>query len=735
MSTALENLSIVRREEWGAGLSDDWPASPNWPPIPHTPQFLVVHHTATANDRGTVSMIRAIWRYHARTQGWGDIRYHYLISQDGTIYEGRWPGDQASNIFVEGGQTMVSNTGKIGVVLLGQFEPGVASPAPGEPTSAALTSLVKLLGAIAYDQNLDPVGQGYQSIEGNTYPLIAGHRNHYPATTCPGGNLYTQLGDIRADVVAEVQRLRDREREEPAERSIDITPAITQMAWGKSVWPDLVWGTAYLYGGAWGDIPYYSLIEFRLPEEIGDRQISKLELFLTGRNANYLRETTGTWQAAVLEGPLRGQTNAAVSFAALQSAPIAAKFSPGLGPDDLGQNKKNHLVIEAANLPAVQAAAKSGYLAIRLAGPGHGRRLFSWQSDGPGAAPLVRISFQAGPRVEPDLADLVVNDITFERGQGDRVRLGALVANIGRVPTTGAVEVAFFVGDQYTTSGLLDPIPAGESRLVRARESLSLTGVHKITAVVDDADSLPEADKQNNTLTEQINFGGQPAPLADVIILEVQLGQTRVIEGEAVTFEAVVKNRGTAPTGDVVGVAFWVDGQYITFGTWQPLAPGAVQNIRAVSTWPAVLGSHTLVAIVDDINRFPEQSEINNRLELDFEVFDRTRDGLSDSIVTWVDFETDQTGQVILTATVKNIGTAPTADVVGVAFLVDDQYVTYGLTQPMAPGTTETVRAVRSLSLRGAHKITAIVDDINRYAELSDENNQLARHIMFATTG
>jgi hypothetical protein len=679
-------------------------------------------------------MIRAIWRYHARTQGWGDIRYHYLISQDGTIYEGRWPGDQASNIFVEGGQTMVSNTGKIGVVLLGQFEPGVSSPAPGEPTPEALTSLVKLLGAIAYDQNFDPVGQGYQAIEGNTYPIISGHRNHYPATTCPGGNLYTPLGDIRADVVAEVQRLRDREREEPAERAIDITPAITQMAWGKSVWPNLVWGTAYLYSGAWGDIPYYSLLEFGLPEEVGNGQITNLELFLTGRNANYLRETTGTWQASVLEEPLRGRTSAAISFEALQSAPVTAVFSPSLGPGDLGQNQKNHLVIDAADLPAVQAAATRGYLSLRLAGPRHGRRLFSWKSDGHGEAPLVRISFQAEPPVEPDLADLVVKDIAFERIEGDQVRLAALVANIGRAQTTGAVEVAFFMGDQYTTFGLLDPIQAGESRPVRAQESLSLTGVHEITAIVDDADSLPEADKQNNTLTEQIDFGGQPNPLADVIILEVQLGQIRVIEGDAVTFEAVVKNKGTAPTGAVVGVAFWVDGQYITFGTWQPLAPGAVQNIRAVSTWPAVAGPHKLVAIVDDVDRFPEQSEINNRFELDFEVFERNSSGLSDSIVAWVDFETDQTGQVILTATVKNIGTAPTADVVGVAFLVDDQYVTYGLTQPMAPDTTETIRAVRPLSLRGAHKITAIVDDINRYDELSHENNQLARHIMFATT-
>ena len=52
------------------------------------------------------------------------------------------------------------------------------------------------------------------------------------------------------------------------ERVIRIAPTGTQLAWGKSVWPNLVWGSSYLYGGAWGDVPYQSLIEFRLPEQV-----------------------------------------------------------------------------------------------------------------------------------------------------------------------------------------------------------------------------------------------------------------------------------------------------------------------------------------------------------------------------------------------------------------------------------------------------------------------------------
>jgi hypothetical protein len=731
MKSALESLSVVRREEWGAGLSAEWPASPDWPPIQHSPQILVVHHTATSNDREGIPVIRQIWQYHARTQGWGDIRYHYLISQDGTIYKGRWSGGRSANIFVEGGQTMVSNTGKIGIVLLGQFESSVSSPAPGEPTPEALESLVKLLAAIAYDQDLDPLGQVHHPIEDKIFSVISGHRDHYPATSCPGSNLYTLLGDIREQVAAEVQRLRDREGEEPVERVISIAPTGTQVAWGKSVWPNLMWGTSYLYSGAWGDVPYHSLIEFRLPEQIGDGQIISLELLLTGKHANYLRETTGTWQATVLEQPLRGHTTAPIPFEALQTARPVAIFSPTLSPGDLGANQENRLVIAPAELTAVQEAAESGYLSIRLAGPEHGHRLFAWDSGQDGRGPLIKIGVQFKPQPSQDMSDLVMKDIAFERIQAEQIRLTALVANIGQAQTAGAVEVAFFVDDQYATSGILEPLPVGASRTVQAPKVLFLSGVHRITAIVDDINSLPEEEKQNNTLTKRIDFGRQPPPLADVIILEIQMGQARLIEGDRVTFQAVVKNTGAGPTGDVVGVVFWVDEQYITFGTWSPLAPGAVQSIRAVSPWQAVAGRHKLVAIVDHVNRFPEQSETNNRFELDFEVFDRTEAGLSDSTVEFVDFETDQTGQITLTATVKNIGNAPTADVVGVGFLVDDQHATYGVTQPMAPGATETVRAVKSLPLQGIHKITAVVDDINRYDEISHQNNQMTRYINF----
>jgi spore coat protein H len=344
----------------------------------------------------------------------------------------------------------------------------------------------------------------------------------------------------------------------------------------------------------------------------------------------------------------------------------------------------------------------------------------------------LEIKFQVEPKSAPiGLSDVVIKDIAFEELASGRIRLAALVANIGQVETPDQVGVAFFVDDKYATFGISAPLKAGESRAVRADQTLSLIGQHKITAIADDTNRFPEESEQNNVLSRQIEFGTPSEQLADTIILDVTMGSGRFSEGDKLTFEAMVKNIGTAPTRDLVGVAFFIDGQYITFGTTPAIEPGITKNIRAVSTWRAVAGQHQLIAVVDDINRYPEISETNNTFETSFHVFKREEVTLPDSTVDGIDFETDQSGQVVLTATVSNIGGVRTPDIVGVAFFVDGQYAVFGITEPMDAGTTKIIRAVKPLSLQGTHKITAIVDDINRYDEVSHQNNALEQEISF----
>lgn len=340
--------------------------------------------------------------------------------------------------------------------------------------------------------------------------------------------------------------------------------------------------------------------------------------------------------------------------------------------------------------------------------------------------------FQVVAQPAPLLSDVLVKDIAFERNEAGQFQLAALVANVGPVVTPAVVGVAFLVDDVFATYGVGEPMPAGETKAIRAVRALPLIGLRRVTAIVDDVNRFPEQSEQNNSRTEMIDFGTVAPKLADTLILEVNLGREgRFSEGEAITFEALVQNIGSAPTGPVVGVAFSVNGQYVTFGNTISLAPSETRRIRSVSTWRAMVGRHRLLAVADDVNRYPELSEENNRFEMSFEILKREAIKLPDSTVDSLDYDNDSAGRAILTATVSNIGTAATPEVVGVAFFVDGRFTTFGTTAPMAPATQTTIRAVQPLALEGKHLITAIVDDVNRYDELSHQNNKLEREISF----
>ena len=123
--------------------------------------------------------------------------------------------------------------------------------------------------------------------------------------------------------------------------------------------------------------------------------------------------------------------------------------------------------------------------------------------------------------------------------------------------------------------------------------------------------------------------------------------------------------------------------------------------IRSVSPWQATAGRHTLLAVVDDVNRYPEISEDNNTREIQFQIEARPGQRLSDVIVKDIAFERNVVGQTVLAALVENVGGVTTPDVVGVAFLVDDQYATYGAIPPLEPGQEQPVRAVQPLALSG----------------------------------
>lgn len=87
--------------------------------------------------------------------------------------------------------------------------------------------------------------------------------------------------------------------------------------------------------------------------------------------------------------------------------------------------------------------------------------------------------------------------------------------------------------------------------------------------------------------------------------------------------------------------------------------------------------------------------------------------------------------QVTFSAVVRNIGATatPSGVVIGVGYLVDGAQVTFGTVNgPLAAGAAVTVGTTSSAwtATAGNHTITAVADDINRFAEASETNNSRA---------
>jgi len=118
----------------------------------------------------------------------------------------------------------------------------------------------------------------------------------------------------------------------------------------------------------------------------------------------------------------------------------------------------------------------------------------------------------------------------------------------------------------------------------------------------------------------------------DLIVTSVSWTPTTLASGTHMVFSCVVKNQGSVatPAGTVIGVQFAVDGvttpinwsdtDSTSLGAGQSVTLTANNGTNAVNYWPAVSGSHTVQAWVDDVNRIAESNETNNKTTAPFTV-------------------------------------------------------------------------------------------------------------------
>ena len=137
----LPGLSIYPRDAWGAALP------PKGPIEVETPQFLLVHHTASSNSyTSAAGLIQATYSFHTSSaKGWNDVCYEFFIGRDGDVWEGR-AGALTGPVVADatGGSQGFAQL----ICLLGDFTSQL-------PTAAAQDSLVKVLAWLAGRYSID----------------------------------------------------------------------------------------------------------------------------------------------------------------------------------------------------------------------------------------------------------------------------------------------------------------------------------------------------------------------------------------------------------------------------------------------------------------------------------------------------------------------------------------------------------------------------------------------------
>ena len=191
--------SIVTRAGWHADESIRR-AAPSYAP---ELKMVFVHHTDTATSAPcseSARIVRSIYAYHVRVNGWNDIGYNFLVDKCGTVFEGRYGGMTKPVI---GAQTKGFNTDSAGIAVIGTY----SSARPPHAAVAALERLIAWRLDVAHvnpESRVEMVSSGnprYRTGRHVAFNAVSGHRDGYP-TSCPGSALYALLPRIRAKAQA-----------------------------------------------------------------------------------------------------------------------------------------------------------------------------------------------------------------------------------------------------------------------------------------------------------------------------------------------------------------------------------------------------------------------------------------------------------------------------------------------------------------------------------------------------
>lgn len=225
---------VVPRASWlaNSGALSEREQNTLWSPQYAQPKKIVIHHTATivrdmngdaVIDRADYQdAIRAIYSFHARSRHWGDIGYNYIISPDGTVWEGRSGGGG----IVAGHTVRSSSCTKFAKVGIGFNEGSIGIAVLGTYTSdgisfAAVNALSDLIAEKSWEFSIEPSRSGF--FKDAVYPNVLGHRD-LDCTSCPGESMNWVLSDIVRMAQEKYEKLVETKPRQYKAELVDVVP-------------------------------------------------------------------------------------------------------------------------------------------------------------------------------------------------------------------------------------------------------------------------------------------------------------------------------------------------------------------------------------------------------------------------------------------------------------------------------------------------------------------------------
>lgn len=235
-----------------------------------------------------------------------------------------------------------------------------------------------------------------------------------------------------------------------------------------------------------------------------------------------------------------------------------------------------------------------------------------------------------------------------------------------------------------------------------------------------------------NVNLDQITVGATSLVRADLSVTDISWSPANPVEGQAVTFSAVVKNSGTGATpSSLHKVGFVIGGTTVSTATaTTSLAAGAQTTLTASSTWTSGFGTYSVTANADPDNSLAEFSDSNNSRSESLSLAQIPGPDLVVLSVSSSPLNPQAGTAVSFTATVKNQGLDPATGSIAARVAVGATTLNGSVAGPLAAGATANITLSGTwTAVNGSTAVTTTADPSNTVAEANETNNAISTNV------